>query len=282
MTISKLLIQILVLCSVSIAYAQSDLFVAYQKPKSFQTQRLKPAKQKTEDFKSVFFGHLLTPTTYLPKSDTVTVGSHVAGYSFNDNVLVGTASFLLLFYNSPNIYVKFGDKINKRQRWAVQANYLKSTDSYSLVEKEYIMDALMVWGIWSYQVTNFYTFHTSINYMNFFNEGNPHSLRREPFNGQPYQFSITTLHDVRVSKKFGLASEFGVLGVNYRIPNLHGAVSFRYMNKNLMLQFGISFDAHLPWSSFDAEEYAAINPTLGISNSKEFITHPEIALQYFF
>lgn len=234
------------------------------------------------DDKSVFLGHLLTPTTYLPKKKTVTFGSHITGYSFNDDLLIGTASFLFFFYNSPNLYLKYGKNINDKHRLAVQATYLKSFDSYNFIERKYAMEALMLWGVWSYQATDFYTLHTSFNFMNFYNEGNPHSLRREPFNGQPYQFSITTLHDVRITKKYGLASEFGVLGVNYRIPNLHGAVSFRYMNKNILFQFGISFDVHLPWSSFDKQNYMASHPTLGISNSKEFITHPEIALQYFF
>ncbi len=232
--------------------------------------------------KSIFFGHLLTPTTYVPKKDVVTAGTHIFGYSLSDDLLIGTSSFLLLFYNSPNVYFKYGQKFNSKQRWAIQFNYLKSTDAYTLIAKEYIMEALMLWGVWSFQVTDFYTLHTSLNYMYFYNEGNPHSLRREPYNNDAFQFSISTLHDVKVTRKFGLASEIGVLGVNYQIPNIHGALSFRYTDQNLLFQIGLSFDVHMPNSSFDKSEYILNNPTLGISNRIEFITHPEFAIQYFF
>ena len=241
-----------------------------------------PWTSYAEENKSIFLGHLLTPTTYLPQEGVFTTGTHVTGYSLTDKFLVGTSSFLLLFYNSPNLYFKYGDKINSKQRWAVQFDYLKSTDAYSFGTRDYVMEALMLWGVWSYQVTDFYTFHTSLNYMYFYNEGNPHSLRREPFNNDAFQFSVSTLHDVQVTKNFGLASEIGVLGVNYQIPNIHGAVSFRYTDKNILLQIGLSFDVHIPDSGFDKDNYIANNPTLGISNRKEFITHPEFAIQYFF
>lgn len=235
-----------------------------------------------ESSKSIFFGHLLTPTSELPKSNSYTLGTHIAGYSISDKLLVGTSSFLFLFYNSPNLYLKYGDNFNTKHKWAIQFNYLRSTDAYVLGSKKYAMEATMIWGVWSNKVTDFYTLHTSLNYMHFFNEGNPHSLRREPFNNQPYQFSLTTLHDIKVTKYYGFASEFGVLGINYRIPNIHGGFSFRYTDTNILMQFGLSYDVHLSLSSFDREAYESNNPTLGISNSKSFVIHPEIALQYFF
>jgi hypothetical protein len=242
----------------------------------------KNLKINDDNFKSVFFGHLLTPTTHLPTKKVWSLGTHVTGYSFTDNLLIGSSSFLYLFYNSPNLFLKYGEKINKTSKWAIQFDYLKSTNKYSMFSKNYVMEAAMLWGVWSVDVTDFYSLHTSLNYMYFFNEGNPHSLRREPFNNQPYQFSLTTLHDVRVTKKYGLASEFGILGINYQIPNIHGAVSFRYTDKNLLLQFGLSFDVHLLVKSFDKDEYIATHPTLGNSHTKDFITHPELAIQYFF
>jgi len=232
--------------------------------------------------KAVFLGHLLTPTTYLPEAKTITLGSHVLGYSVNDNLLVGTSSFLLFFYNSPNIYVKYGRQISEKQRWAVQLNYLKSDVSSDFFNTEYYMETAMGWLMWSYDVTSFYTFHTSLNYMYFFNEGKPHSLRREPFNNQPFQFTFTTLHDVRVSERFALASEIGILGINYEIPNLHGAVSFRYISKSYFIQVGVSFDAHVLSGGFDRRNYIVNNPTLDASHTDDFVIHPEVAFQYFF
>ena len=239
-------------------------------------------EEKESKSKAVFLGHLLTPTTYVPEARTVTAGTHVVGYSVNDNLLVGTSSFLYLFYNSPNIYVKYARDISKKQKWAVQLNYLDSDESFSPFNTQYFMEAAMGWLSYSYEVTPFYTFHTSFSYMYFFNEGKPHSLRREPFNDDPFQFSLTTLHDVRVSEHFGLASEIGVLGINYEIPNLHGAVSFRYTAKNYFIQIGVSFDAHVFDGGFDTQEYISNNETLDASHTDEFVIHPEAAFQFFF
>jgi len=232
--------------------------------------------------KSVFLGHLLTPTTYLPPKKTITAGTHVAAYSFTDDLMVGTSSFLLLFYNSPNIYVKYAKQISKKQRWSTQITYLKSDLSLDFFNTAYFMEAAMGWATWSYDVTPFYTFNASLNYMYFMNEGKPHSLRREPFNDQPFQFSLTTLHDVRVSERYALASELGVLGINYEIPNIHGAVSFRYMRDNYFIQFGVSFDAHVFTGGFDTRNYISNNPTLDASHTDEFVIHPEAAFHYFF
>lgn len=232
--------------------------------------------------KSVFLGHLLTPTTYLPKKKTVTVGTHVIAYSFTDELMVGTSSFLLFFYNSPNVYVKYGRQFSKKQKWAVQLNYLKSDIDLDFFNTEYYMEAAMGWFSWSYDITSFYTFNASVSYMYFLNEGKPHSLRREPFNDQPFQFSLTTLHDIRVSKRFGLASELGVLGINYEIPNLHGAVSFRYIRKNYFIQIGVSFDAHVLNGGFNKRSYIINNPTLDASHTDDFVIHPEAAFHYFF
>jgi hypothetical protein len=232
--------------------------------------------------KSVFLGHLLTPTTYTPKKKTVTAGSHVLGYSVNDNLLVGTSTFLALFYNSPNLFLKYSKKYNEHSRWAVQFDYLKSSNKRIVKNSTlYEMEAVMIWGLWSKDITPFYTIHTSLNYMYFINEGKPHSLRREPFNDQPFQFAITSLHEVKISERYGLASEIGVLGVNYTTPNLHLGVSFRYMRKNYLIQIGMSLDNEL-WGRDKAIAYAAENQILDRSHTTNLLTHPELSFQYFF
>lgn len=254
---------------------------------SVEAEAKEPVEAKVDESpsgkeKSVFLGHLLTPTTYLPEKKTITLGTHVMAYSFSDNLMVGTSSFLLFFYNSPNIYMKYGRKFSEKQRWSVQLNYLKSDVNFDFFNTKYYMEAAMGWFSWSYDITPFYTFHASVSYMYFINEGKPHSLRREPFNDQPFQFSLTTLHDVRVSKRFGLASELGVLGINYEIPNLHGAVSFRYIRDKYFIQIGVSFDAHVLNGGFDRRGYISNNPTLDASHTDDFVIHPEAAFHYFF
>ncbi len=238
--------------------------------------------QEKTSGKSVFLGHLLSPTTYTPKKNTYTLGTHIMGYSPNDNLLVGTSSFLLLFYNSPNIYLKYAKQKSKRQRWATQLIYLKSNLSVEFFSTGYFMETVMGWLMWSYDVTSFYTVHANVNYMYFFNEGRPHSFRREPFNDDPFQISFSTLHDVKISEKYSLASEVGVLGASYRVPNLHGAVSFRYTAKNFFIQAGYSFDSHILEGSFDRNDYIENNRTLGADHTNGFVTHPEVAFHYFF
>jgi len=239
-------------------------------------------KAIAEEQKAVFFGHLLTPTTYVPRKKTFTAGSHILGYSLNDSLLVGTSSFLALFYNSPNLFLKYGRKYNEESRWAIQFDYLKSSNT-DLVESgsKYEMEALMLWGIWSKDVNKIYSIHYSLSYMYFINEGQPHSLRREPFNDQPFQFSLTTLHEVKITERYGIAGEVGILGLNYSLPNLHAGLSFRYIRKRFSIQAGISVDRHL-WGTSKARDYASKNQILDLSHTTSVLTHPEMSFQYFF
>jgi hypothetical protein len=276
---------------ISSIFINSVLFLNISLASNFNLINQTPSKPKLnsklknktiENTKTVFLGHLLTPTTSLPEKETFTTGTHIMGYSFTDSLLVGTSSFLALLYNSPNVFLKTNYKINSKNILALQANYLKSDPNFRPIPTTYIMEAVMLWGVWSRRINRNYTLHTSLNYMNFFNEGNPHSLRREPFNHDPYQFSLTTLHDIKVSETFGLASEIGILGLNYRVPNLHTAVSFRWIRKNYFFQAGVSFDTHFPGINFDTESYIRNNQTLSRSHTKESVIHPEFAFQYFF
>jgi|GEM_PF-1899576 len=255
---------------------------ADQAKKNSSESLLETEDQKKTSGKSVFLGHLLSPTTYTPKKNTYTLGSHIMGYSPSDNLLVGTSSFLLLFYNSPNIYIKYAKQKSKRQRWATQLIYLKSDLRAEFFSTGYFMETIMGWFMWSYDVTSFYTVHANVNYMYFFNEGRPHSFRREPFNNDAFQISFSTLHDIKISEKYSLASEIGVLGASYRMPNLHGAVSFRYTGKNYFIQAGYSFDSHILEGSFDRNDYIENNQTLGPDHTNGFVTHPEVAFHYFF
>jgi len=235
-----------------------------------------------DEQKTVFLGHLLTPTTYTPKKNVVTAGTHIISYSPSDSLMLGTASFLALFYNTPNLFLKYGKQYSEKSRWALQVDYFKSSSAQLFSNNTfYEMEGAMIWGLWSTDLNPIYTIHYSLNYMYFINEGKPHSLRREPFNDQPYQFTFTTLHEVKVTEKFGIAAEAGILGINYVIPNIHLGVTFRYTGKNFLVQAGFSIDRHL-FSSDKAEAYAAENLILDLSHTTSSLTHPEFGFQYFF
>ena len=249
---------------------------------TFFTTLIWTSVSQSKEQKAEFLGHLLTPTTYTLEKNTVTAGSHIVSYSPNDKLMVGTASFLALFYNTPNLFLKYGRDINEKSRWALQFDYFKSSKTKIIPNSTfYEMEGVMLWGLWSRDFTPSYTIHLSLNYMYFINEGKPHSLRREPFNDQPFQFSLTSLHEVKITERFGVAAEIGILGLNYTLPNIHLGTTFRYTGRNYLVQVGFSIDRHL-FSSDKASEYASENEILDLCHTVSALTHPELGFQYFF
>ena len=159
----------------------------------------------------------------------------------------------------------------------VQVGYFK-TGNFG--RNNYQMEALSASVSYSYDVTPAYTFAMSGNYMYFFDETFPFSLRREPYNDQPYQFSFTTLHEAHLSDKMGLTGEVGVLGLNYTYPQLHFGASINFKSNNWLLQGG--FSQTITMSKADAAFTQQSYTQASQDGSLDFAVHPEFQFQYFF
>lgn len=223
-------------------------------------------------------GHNLGITTELPEKGTATVGNYLIGYSPTDSCHVGTSPWMAAGYNSYSFLgrCKLTDETTFFNSSALQLAYIKSDESLG---DYYRQDIGILWYAIENRINDVYTLFTTVNYMYFWDETYPFSLRREPGNNQPWQISISTLHQVRWTKYTGFHFEFGVLGLNYTTPLIHNGYSIYTSGDNYLIQLGVSMSASP--NNFD-RLYEKTNMPGTTVESYDFSIHPEVQLQYFF
>lgn len=224
-----------------------------------------------------FIGHNMSPGTDVPAKSTWTVGSYLIGYSPTDECLIGTNAWMAWNYNSYSAIARC--RVIGETKWfdeaSLQLAYIKSDKSLGDLYRQTVG---MAWWTVKNKINDMYTLYTTLNYMYFWDETYPFSLRREPGNNQPYQWSFTTLHRVNWTPTVGFNFEFGILGLNYVQPLIHNGYSVYKMGDNYLAQIGLSISA-MP-NNFD-RLYSRSEPR-GFSENYDYSVHPEIQLQYFF
>jgi hypothetical protein len=227
---------------------------------------------------SFILGHNLGITTAVPEKGTVTAGNFLLGFSPTDSCIVGTSPWMAVEYNSFSLLgrCKLTDETTYFNSSALQFGYIKSDDSLG---EFYRQDVGLFWYAIENRINDVYTLFTTINYMYFWDETVPFSLRREPGNDQPWQISISTLHQVRWTKFTGFHFEFGILGLNYGTPLVHNGYSVYTSGENYLIQLGVSMSASP--NNFDRlyERSGSSGTTV---ETYDFSVHPEVQLQYFF
>jgi hypothetical protein len=248
------------------------------------TQTVSPVvSQATPEFRSVLFGHNLTPTTDTLPKGAVTLGNYVAGVGVTDRLTFASSPWLYESYNMYSAIVKFRGCLSQGETkcdwdWAVQSMYLK-TGHFGL--NSYQMTALSSSFIVKKDFADFYSVNFAVNYMYFFDETNPFSLRREPYNDDPYQFSVTTLQEVRLPGHFGLLVEAGMLGLNYVYPEIHIGLSMSHRSRFTLAQIGFSqtFTSGTVSRLFSTQQTQALG---GGEPGYDFSMHPEVQFQVFY
>jgi hypothetical protein len=225
---------------------------------------------------SFVIGHNLSPTTEVPEKGTATVGTYLASYSFSDRCHVGTSPWMAYGYNSYSLLgrCQLTGATSFFDASSLQVAYIKSDDNLG---KKYRQTLAMAWWTMKHEINSSYSLYTTVNYMYFWDETLPFSLRREPGNNQPYQFTVTTLHQIHWTDSMGMQFELGILGVNYNRPMVHNGYSFYKRWESVLLQVGISMTGSD--NNFD-RLYSDTGPrgTAGY----DYSVHPELQLQYFF
>jgi hypothetical protein len=228
--------------------------------------------------KSILLGHNLTPTTATTKKGVVNAGSYALTYGITDDTMIGTNTWMVWDYNSYNAVMR--TKWNLADRFwdeiSLQGVYLKSA---AIGKDYYRMEAGMAWLTGKKIINSSYTLYTSFNYMNFWDETLPFSLRREPGTDDSYQYSISTLHELSMSDRFGFLLELGILGINYVRPEFQSGLSFHYTTETFLAQLGFSVSA-TPYNTdrlYQPESFSQQR-----ESPYDVSAHPEIQFQYFF
>ncbi|WP_413576707.1 hypothetical protein ACLVWU_01550 [Bdellovibrio sp. HCB290] len=227
---------------------------------------------------SIVFGHNLGITTDSAEGGTFTAGTYFLGYAPTDSCMFGTSPWMAAGYNSYSLLARCrtSGETEYFRSSALQAGYIKSDDSLG---DFYQQDFAIVWWAFENKINDAYTLYTSINYMYFWDETVPMSLRREPYNDQPWQWTISTLHQLHWTETMGFQFELAILGLNYKVPRIHGGYSSYKKWSQFLLQLGLSMTGSD--NNFDrltSQDSVVYNA----DEHYDFSVHPEVQLQYFF
>lgn len=227
--------------------------------------------------KSISFGHNLSPTTEILNARLCTAGFYFTGCGATDQLTLGFSPWMLSFYNLENLVLKYQHSFENLGTFSHQLAYFNSNAKLGL---RYKQKSFSYW--FSHATLNMdpYKMYSTFNYMYFFTEESPFSLRREPFNKQAAQFTFSTLHQFVISEKTNVNLELGVLGLNYAFPNLIAGASWEHRpNENWSIQLGGSISKRLTDPSYMDPNQMYIRE---IENYFNTSVHPEMQIQYWF
>ena len=252
-----------------------------------------PQTRPSKMSRATYLGHNLSISTETPKAGTVAVGSYLLGYSPSDRLLIGTSPWMIFDYNTYNVVTRYNiirdesdeltldgddptDSGGAFDALTVQVAYMKSGN---FARDFYRQEIAIVWLTGKVAVNPYYDFYLTGNYMYFFDETIPFSLRREPFNDEKYQLSLSSLHSLKVNDLFRVSLEFGVLGLRSSYPQIHSGVSFSLTKGSYLIQLGFSVTA----TPYNFERFLESSTNAKPEgNYYDASVHPEIQLQYFF
>ena len=237
------------------------------------------------------FGHNLSPSTKKLEQYQATVGFYAMAMGLTDNIMIGTSPWIYSNYNMHNLVGQYNYTFSSKDELAFRGTYFKTYDVENKLN-EYKMEAISLHTIWGRKLEKKKKLNFVLGYMYFYDETLPFSLRREPMNDNPYQFSTSVLFESQLDKSWGINLELGVLGVNYVYPQLITGASVTYQYKMIFMQIGMSATG-TPNSYFNTNRidnngmyldnyYSRSQYTNKENARRDFSVHPEIQLQYFF
>lgn len=233
--------------------------------------------QFCEASEPILFGHNLSPTAETIHKGDLTVGTYYIGLGLTEDLTFGTSPWMMLGYNLQNIIFKLKHPLFGDQILSHQLAYFNSDKNLGSV---YDQKSMAYWMTYPIDFDR-YKLNITMNYMYFWNEKKPFSLRREPFNRQAQQITLSTLNQFYFSEKTILQFELGILGVNYTYPNLSAGASWVHIFQNKWtLQIGGSISRRFGGPYFPDDMQSRYIDSY--ENYELSSIHPEIQIQYWF
>jgi hypothetical protein len=249
---------VFVLLHLSNAHAQ--LLSTHVTQKEFQESNSSP----------ILLGHNLTPTSYTLSKTQTTVGTYAVAYGVTDFWTIGTSPWLDYAYNMPAINTRLN--LLKNSEGLIVSTDVSYFKTFPYANNLFQQESLFARVIVSKMLSEFYTLHNSFGYQYFWDDTRPFSLRLISGNGDRYNTSVSTLHELRLFKNMGVLGEFGVIGLNYATQYLHWGASGYFKWSWGMVQFGLSQSR-----SMGAVHY--VSSTEYYWYTKHAVYHPEFQLQ---
>jgi hypothetical protein len=241
------------------------------------------------------WGHNMSPTANTLPQGATSAGIYIIGYGLSDDIMLATSPWFHIFYNMNNFILKAKLHQSKETTIGLQVAYFKSKNQAVYHEDEnqnsvydyYQMEATISNLIYTKKISREYVFSANLGFHHYEDETVPFSVRRESFKDNPYQFNLSTFHELKLGDKVSFGFEVGFLGMNYLYPQILTGLSLNTKVNAWQMQLGFSATG-TPKAYLSSEKVDSNRANNGyISDNKEdgkrdFSIHPEIQLQYYF
>lgn len=222
-----------------------------------------PAILREHDF---LVGHNLTATSDVLDGKTCSLGLQVLACRVGARTALGLSPWMLTNYRMYAVALRhvFSED-GEGNRWGGQVSYYQTWTKRGPNDINYEMTALWLQGIRTYQVRDDYRLHLNVDVNYYFDDTMPFSLRRPSLTRSPWQFNVTSLHQVALTKGWFILGELGLLDVFRKPLHTHSGVSIGWENSWLSWHLGYSVSASLE---------AFFNPTYRIDYQQVLLAYP--------
>jgi hypothetical protein len=248
-----------------------------------------------DQFGSLSLGHLVTSNNNVLKAGQVSAGSLFAGIGVTDGLMVGMSPFVAATYGMNNFIGRFATNVTSRERIGFDFQYFKTyaqdptehgnpalcktkpcqiRDEYPNGFDSFKMEAWDAKFTYSLLVEKYYRFSMTGSFYYYIDDERPFSLRMDPENLDPYALTITTLHEIRLSKGVFINLEGGMWGINYQYPYIHSGCSLDLQYEHFLLGMGASSTYSPSFPEDKAKMFKGYDSRLAV--------HPEVQIQLVF
>lgn len=284
------------LCIHLILFLSSSVVAQRSAPKTAVKSEIRKNRTQNQVFKSLSFGHLLTPNNRTLDSGEFSIGTLYLAAGLTDNITIATSPFVSSVFKMLNLNVRVAFEMKNQQRFGVDLSYFKTTEnridqreascvrdkdaqrfickSAGRTIRSYLMEATSLKLTYSRLFGPVYRFSSSFGYFYYIDDRMPFSFRMDPANDDRFAMSLTTLHEFRMTDRLFSGVEIGGWGLNYQYPYVHLGASLNYQWPQFIVGAGLSSTFSPSFPSNRVRSFP------GYDSRASF--HPEVEIQYFF
>ena len=178
----------------------------------------------------------------------------------------------IVFYNMPNLVLKYGTKIGETWQWSGELGYFKS---FPYFMNNYKQESPMARLVFTKNFNEIYSLHLGSVGFYFVDDTSPFSFRLNPRMKTDYMVGVGSLLEMHLSDSFGAMLEFGFLGINYLNSYMHTGASVFWKWQSGYAQVGMSQDITAYPVEYRSDQRIK-------EQRVDYMPHPEIQVQFYF
>jgi hypothetical protein len=232
--------------------------------------------------KNLFFnGHNLSITSYVLAEKRCAVGLDLVACGLPGDFSIGSSTWMWTDYGMFSLALR--KRFELDYLTAYQMTYFETKGSEeSFNDSGYKMQALWNQFVKTFDFEDHYKMHLNLHVNYYFDETLPFSLRRPSFSTSPWQFNLTTLHELHMTGSLYMIGEAGFLDVGRSPQHIHGGASVGVITDRYSVRFGFSMSGSVDayFSPTGRKDYQQRLRGVGDYNKKEALDSSSINYDY--